>query len=167
MTWITPVTERTEFDVEAAKSLKERIYTVGWVNLTAAEQMEFLGDMIGTLNHITLNRIECNTCFLEELIRSLGFAVQKLAYKKDWSRESLPVRNDLQRLVDNIAALCDSFYAMATSLPENMEIPDIAKMNAVEEVLVELKAAADLIIQSWKYCGTFSCGQDLVLPQRS
>ena len=56
---------------------------------------------------------------------------------------------------------------MATSLPENMEIPDIAKMNAVEEVLVELKAAADLIIQSWKYCGTFSCGQDLVLPQRS
>ena len=48
-------------------------------------------------------------------IRVLYQSVQKLAYKKDWSRESLPVRNDLQRLVDNIAALCDSFYAMATS----------------------------------------------------
>ncbi len=167
MTWIEPVTTRTVFDVEAVKSLKERIYTVGWDGLSEAEQLEFLGDMIGTLNHITLNRIEGNTDFLAGLIRELGFVVQELLCKTNWNRASLPVRSDLQRLVDNVTVLCDSFYPMQTSLPESMNTPDFDKMNAIEEVLAELKAAADLIMQSWKYCGTFACGQALVLPQRS
>lgn len=167
MEWITPITNRTLADVEAVKSLKERIYAVGWKGLTAAERAEFLGDAIGTLNHITLNRIECNINHMEDVIRNLGFIMKKQTYKQDWDLYDLPDQADFERLLGNIVELLDTFYYMGTSLPDNLLQPDFEQLNAVEEVLHELKKASDLVIRSWKHCGSFVCGQSLILPQRS
>ncbi len=167
MEWIEPVINRSLADVEEVKSLKERIYAVGWSGLTTEEQGKFLGDMVGTLNYITLNRIEGNTLFLEEAIRDLGFIVAQLQHKRNWTLADMPNKVDLARLRDNIEQLQAEFYYLITSLPDDLNAPNYEQINAVERVLAELKTATELIMQSWKYCGTFACGQGLVLPQRS
>lgn len=166
MEWITPVTDRTLADIESVKSLKERIYTAGWQNLTEEEKTTFLGDMVGTLNYITLNRIECNTQHMEEVLENLGFLLRHQAYMQDWTLQALPTKKDFERLLSNIESHLRTFYYMETALPENLQKPTYGELNAVEQVLLELKQASDLVIQGWKYCGTFHCGQSLVLPQR-
>lgn len=166
MEWSEPITNRTLVDIEEVRSLKERIYEVGWQGLTAEEQAAFLGDMIGTLNYITLNRIEGNTAHLASIFKALGYIVKGNFYKKDWKLEDLPVMDDFERLLWNIDDLLKHSYYMKTSLPQSLLHPGYSQMNDIEEVLLELKAATELIIEGFRHCGSFNfySGSEVVLP---
>lgn len=163
--WIEPVVNRTSSDVDTVKSLVQRILSDGWSTLMSEEQSFFLGDMIGTLNHFCLNRVENNTKVLYNYIRTLGFPTYNDSYKEDWNYDDLPVIDDFTRILNNIIHIIHSEYPISTSLPANLDMPDYTQINAVEEVLLELKAIYETIPKSYKYCGTFNCGQDIILPK--
>lgn len=166
MAWIEPVINRTLADVEDVKSLKERIYAVGWTGLDPEERKTFLGDMIGSLNSIMLNRIEGNTAELAGLLQSLGYLVPSLNYVVNWGVSSLPNIQEFIRILSNIEKLLDCSYSMKTKLPATLSKPDYQQINDTEKVLLELKDAIKLIIEGFRYCGGFNfyTGSEVVLP---
>ena len=166
-TWIEPVYNRTLTDIQTARNLTQKILTEGWSTLTAEEQTFYLGDMIGTLNPITLNRIENNTEYIKQYLESLGFYEWGDTYKKNWSYSDLPITSDFERILRNLDHAVDMHYPVDSSLPSNLNAPAYDEINMIEKLLQELKDMYETIPKSYKYCGTFNSDQLIVLPQRS
>lgn len=166
-TWIEPIYSRTQEDVQEAKQLTQKILIEGWDSLTTEEQSFYLGDMIGTLNPITLNRIENNTEYIEQYFESLGFREWSDSYKKNWNYLDLPIGSDFERILRNITHVVDARYLTESSVPGNLNAPTFDQINTIEKLLQELKDMYETIPKSYKYSGTFNSGQVIVLPQRS
>ena len=65
VTWIKPVTDRTQDDVEYAKSLLKKT----WKTLSESEKEEYLNGLKGCLNLADLERIENNIQFLLDALQ--------------------------------------------------------------------------------------------------
>lgn len=166
-TWIEPIFNRTQSDVQEAKQLTQRILTEGWDSLETSEQTFYLGDMIGTLNYITLNRIENNIEYIHQYLVTLGFYEYSDTYKKNWTYSDLPITSNFERILGNLAHVVSENYLTDSTAPSNLNAPTFDQINTIEKLLQELKDMYETIPQSYKYCGTFNSNQTLVLPQRS
>lgn len=166
-TWIEPVFNRTQADVQEAKQLTRRILTEGWDSLETEEQSFYLGDMIGTLNYITLNRIENNNEYINQYIESLGFSEWWGTFKTNWTYSDQPNRTNFTRILQNLYHVVSVNYPVSVYVPSNLNAPTFDQINTIEKLLQELKDIYETIPKSYKYCGTFNSGQVIVLPQRS
>ena len=135
--WIEPVIDRTQSDV---------------INKTPK----------GFINDIDLNRIEINSKYLAEQLNKYGYKVM-IFTKIDWDMIKFPSTTEINRIRDNVNVLLEAYFKMPGS-------PDIKywnylnwqDANSLEQNLLNINILLGLMVQSFKYCGDFACGEDVI-----
>ncbi len=117
----------------------------------------------GYLNDDVLNRIEDNCSYIAGQLFFYGYQIS-LVTKTDWTKTDFPDLNQINRIRDNINELIEVYHKMPGS-------PDIRywnsldwqDANSLELNLLNLNTILENMKNSFKYCGTFNCGQEIVM----
>ena len=132
--WIEPIVDRTEQDVQNKDNL--RAY----------------------LNYWDLNRVEVDTEHLADMLNGYGYN-QNLSHKTDWLMSDFPYLSQMERVRHNVQTLINVYHAQDVPLPDTLQNLDWQKLNAVENNLKLTKEMIHRMEQSFRYSGTFYCGQ--------
>ena len=142
MTWIAPVTDRTQLDIASRTS---KAY----------------------LNAEDLNRIEGNIEWLANRL-AVYLGSNQLRTRTDWDMFGLPTTNDIKRICDGITDIKDAYFRPNGY----MDIPDLEHqslsfrdINLLERNLLLLKDLYDLMVANFKKLD-FKSGTTLFLPKR-
>lgn len=144
MAWQTPVFDRTQADVEYAKSQLEM-----GINNVAYK---------GCLNVTDINRIENDIQFLSDSLSAIYY-FSKLE-SKSWDRSTLPTISEVERIIGNIQVLIDSYCQTADAPPLPTTMLTYEHINSIEENLYMLKHLMDGMKNTYRQCGTFVCGEE-------
>lgn len=132
MSWINPITDRTQADITNKVS---KAY----------------------LNFADLNRIEGNVEYISGALADYGYYVPALTIKTNWIETDMIYLPDLERIRSNINTLKSYWNNSTTSIPASLTV-SYTKFNDIENILLQSKAAIDNMIASFKFCGTFNSG---------
>jgi len=164
--WITPIYDRAITDVNELKSLASAIQSVGWINATTEQKNQWLfGENKGALNFGDLNRIEGNVLFLVDWLQSdYGVDVDIDTSNPIWTQLLTPFESNINNVRDNVVALKSIPYSDPNSpIITYGNSMDYISVNNLEENLFDLYEILSKIPFTWNNCGTFSCGQGLIL----
>lgn len=163
-TWIPLVWWRIQSDVNYAKQLNSKVNRLGFSSLTSQEQSDWLGELIGTLSYVTLNRIEIDTKYLADKLYQYGYGLNQNEHYTGWNMQDFPAVSEIERVRENVQTLLDYYITQPTSLPDSLELPTWQKINAIERNLQEIYDMANLMIsQMGIFCGMVSCNQGVML----
>lgn len=129
MAWITPITDRTQADV----NLVLEYGSIGYNNLTPEQKAVWNAGMKGALNASDLNRIENNIKFLASSLE-----LYNLNIKTDWQMSDVPRNNDFNRILSNLNAVKDKARErFSINLPGTPSLPlnGFEKINDIENIL--------------------------------
>lgn len=123
--WITPVTDRTQADVDHAREL----LTAGWDNLTVEQREEYMDGLKGCINAADLARIENNMQILIDVLE-----LQNTSHVD--AVPELPSESYYADMKDNIAAIRAAYFVHKDT-PEVPELPfnTWQDYNAIEQIL--------------------------------
>ena len=112
-------------------------------------------------NASDLNRVETATEYIAKLLKLYSYFKSDLVCKKDWLMSDFPTNAEMERYLNNIRLLIDSFYVKkdTPSLPNNMNYLDIKKANNIEKVLYDLNNLIENMISQFNYCGEIYSGE--------
>lgn len=188
MTWVEPIYNRKQDDVDYVRYLNNKIAKNGLASLSSRELTEWVaGDLIGSLNFRDLNRIESNIQYLSAILNVYGYN-QSMTHKLNWTITDFPYLKELRRIIFNIQVLIDAYHhpmlggmcwadleqytwadleqmSWASLEPIPIDLPDPAgqldyvKVNNMERLLFELKDMVRRMELELMRCGTFSCGE--------
>ena len=132
-TWIEPVTDRTQADVDYAKELLGKT----WHELCDDQKNEYIGGLKGSLNRSDLERIENNIQILLDVleINSKSY-VEKVP--------EFPNTTYYDKMHENVEAI-RSRHAVHTDTPATPELPFNTwnKINAIEKILADVYEIAN------------------------
>lgn len=117
-------------------------------------------------NFADLNRVESNIQFVADYLVSMGYAIPLEAIVTNRDMLSIDFVSSINRVERNL----DSIRANLITPPTYQDMKVWSKgmgfnfddANRYERNLLLLYKWADLIAQSFKYCGTFNCGEEVV-----
>lgn len=121
-------------------------------------------DLKGCLNVMDINRIEENIAYLSERLLELSFP--NYVPTKRWDKDSLPNEVDIQRIIDNIRSLVETFYQPSDAPMLPITITSYEDVNSIERNIDLIKYLIDCMVNSFKKVGTFKCGSTMYLPKR-
>ncbi len=159
MSWIDPVYDRTQADVDfAIKTIAE------WIAANTAGNPLVVYDLKGCLNVSDMNRIEGNIAYLSEQFNQLMYPPDTSV--KTWGVDGLPTGDDIARIIANVRALIAAFYQQpqAPEVPEDMR--NYSEINDIEKNLALIKELLDGMVASFRKSGTFTSGTTMFLPIR-
>ena len=163
MPWITPIYDRKQSDVDLLKTLKNKINQLYWESLTVLEKENwFIGK--GAIKYTDLNRIENNSLYLKEQLEQYGY-LATVDVKLDWEMTDFLKLEDINRIKQNVINLIDGYYSLPWS-PVISLVPttlDFEQVNEIEKMLFDLDYILNNMIDGFRYCGTFVCGQEIVI----
>ena len=96
MSWIAPITNRTQEDVDLVIQYEK----IGYDNFTTEQKVVWNAGMIGALNASDLNRIEGNIQYLANLL-----GVKGLIVKTNWKMNDICRNSDFRRILDNLESI--------------------------------------------------------------
>lgn len=163
MSWIEPIWQRTKADVDYATFLRDKIANQGWDALSEQEQTDWNNGPIACLDYWDLNRIEQNTQYLADLLYGYGYTCI-ISTKPDWVEGDIQTAGEMERIRQNVDKLIDAFHAQSVVLPGTLNYPDHLKINDIENILRLMKEMIGRMVDGFRYCGTFHCGQEMILP---
>jgi hypothetical protein len=116
----------------------------------------------GYLNDDVLNRIEGNCSYIAGQLFSYGYQIS-LVTKTDWTKTDFPDLNQINRIRDNVNELIDVYHKMPGS-PDirYWDSLDWQDTNSLEKNLLNLNTILENMKSSFKYCGTFYVGEEIV-----
>lgn len=129
MAWITPITDRTQADV----NLVLEYDSIGYNNLTPEQKAVWNAGMKGALNASDLNRIENNIQFVASILE-----LYNLNIKTNWQMSDVPRNNDFNRILSNLNDVKDKARErFSINLPETPSLPlnGFEKINDIENIL--------------------------------
>lgn len=189
MTWIEPIYNRKQSDVDYAHYLNNKVAQSGLASLSPAELIQWsAGSLIGCLNSGDLNRIESNIQYLSGVLNDYGYK-QTMSNKLDWASKDFPYLDELRRIIYNIQILLDTYHPptkggkcwaelehltwadlescswgelepVKIPLPNPTDRLDYVKVNDIEQILFELKDMIRRMEAEFRRCGTLSCGEE-------
>lgn len=121
-------------------------------------------DLKGCLNVMDINRIEENIAYLSERLLELSFP--NYVPTKQWGKDSLPNEVDIQRIIDNIRSIAETFYQPSDAPMLPITITSYEDVNSIERNIDLIKYLIDCMVNSFKKAGTFKCGSTMYLPRR-
>lgn len=187
--WIEPVIDRTQTDVDYLKSVALKIITTGFDSLTIDEKLFWLlgseedlsasDDLLGTVDGLQLvvytriikgawnisdlNRIEQNCKYLLEELTDLGYDIGVVVKENEWLYDEFPVLSEIDRIRLNVKLLCDVFLITSDLDFGNIYL-NYYNANRIEQLLLFVYNTLQNLFTGLRYCGTFNCGQTLILP---
>ena len=151
MSWIEPIYDRTQSDVDYALAMIEHFKDVeGGVTDGL--------DLKGCVNVSDLTRIDRNIIYLcDELWKYYYFC--SVGTSQAWSTSRIPDTWEINRIIGNIQGLLSAYYKPenAPNLPKTLL--SYTDINAIEENLFRIKEMLDNMIADFRECGTFNCGE--------
>lgn len=143
------VTDRTQSDVDRAKSITEKARSGTW---TDEEKQEWLAGMKGALNYTDFNRIESG---MQELASVVG---AKTSVKTSWSVNGYMKQSDAVRWLSNVAAIRSKCAGLDSTpdTPGNMENLSFSTMNQIEQILYDIEMLAKTYVT---FSGEFTSGE--------
>lgn len=113
-----------------------------------------------------LNRVEANTEFVAEYIKSLQYNVPELKLRTDRDMTSIDFLNSINRVERNIESIKNNFLTPPNwqdkkiwSLGMGFDFRDANRLENNLKLLYEWSLIAK---DNLVYCGTFSCGEDVI-----
>lgn len=151
------ITDRTEQDVARWRELHDK----GWFAMTAEEQSEWVGEMKGRYSYTDMNRVENAVAVLSERFVKDGYLTSPLSVKTDWDQRSIPTVADMERYLDNVAALRRVFrvYPTTPAAPTIDQRLNYKKANDIEQILTDLDDILTKIPNSRFYAGEIYSGE--------
>ena len=159
MSWTLPIIDRTQEDVNSAKSIRaEKLQNgVDFDDLTSAEKDAVIR---GFIYDDTINRIENNQQELKTLLNNAGYWGIPITNKTDWDWETDIFRaEDWRRILQNENILKAAFYVYQDTPQTPNETLYYTNLNAVEKILADLKAMIASMTGYYRECNTFYCGE--------
>ena len=147
--------DRTQNDVDTAIVLR-REKVQKFQELTDAEIATLEK---GTMTYNTLNRIEAKQEELKNLFNEMGYYNAPIV-NKSWSETQIFDENEFQRIIDNETALKDAFFVYVDTPTTPKVSYHYSDINALEKILVDLDVMINDVKSRYRYCGTFSCGEE-------
>ena len=165
MAWLNPIIDRTEIDVNLIKQLSEDIKQIGWSNATQSQRDDWNSDNKSCLNYSDLNRIQDNIIYLRDWLESTyGLNITIDDGYTTWILTSDIFIENLNKIRDNIVLLIEGSYSYPTTPIIEYNNPcDLDDVNDIERNLYDLYVILEQIPSMWKNCGTFTCGQNIIL----
>lgn len=150
-TWMPPVTDRTQADVDHARAL----ITTGWENLTADQKSEYLAGLKGCLNISDLFRIENNIQILIDVLE-----LENTSHVG--AVPEFPTDTYFSDMQSNVSAI-RAAYCVHADTPTVPELPynTWEKINAVERILADVYEV--LSAQFVYYTGEIYSGESIGL----
>lgn len=148
------ITNRTASDVSLAKTLRAKVQSGQTLSEAEISIMER-----GTMTINTLNRIENKQAELKRLLASEGY-YNTPVQNKTWEYTEYFKENEFQRILNNLNVLRNAFFVYA----DTPGTPPISfhyeNINALEKVLFDIETMLNDMIDRFKECGTFECGEE-------
>ena len=127
-TWITPVTDRTQEDVDRVRALISK----GWGSMTDEEKEEYSAGLKGCLNRGDMERIENNIQILLDVLE-----IDSESHV--CSIPGFPAENYFEDMKNNVAAI-RAGYCIHSDTPPVPELPynTWAAYNDIEKILLDV-----------------------------
>lgn len=146
MAWSIPITDRTQSDVDYA-----------------LENQSSASDLKGAWNISDINRVIDNSIYLRDILISYGYDIS-FTDQTHLTEADIPyITSVIKVLKDNVKALVDGFYSSGNPTISYSALPNYTMANDLETNLVITKTLIENMIEEFVYCGTFYCGEDLIL----
>lgn len=148
------IIDRTANDVSLAKTLRAKLQSGQLLSDAEVSIMER-----GTLTINTLNRIENKQAELKELLENVGYYNTPIQ-NKTWEYTECFKENEFQRILNNLNVLRNAFFVY-TDTPNTPPISfHYENINALEKVLFDIETMLNDMIDRFRECGTFECGEE-------
>ena len=144
--------DRTQFDVEEAKRLREKLQRGEQLNDDEVFALER-----GTFSLATINRIENKQAELYDLFIIAGYGGEEV-FNVNWEFSDFFTDGDLLRLIDNGEKLKDAFFVYAGTPNRPQALYHFNEVNAIEKILYDLEKNYSYMASNWRECGTFESG---------
>ena len=142
--WSAPVFDRTLADVEYARQqLANNINNVRFK---------------GCFNTTDILRIEDNTRYLADILNDLCYR-NNISTQSSWTTISIPNVTDIVRIINNVSKLISAYHKPSDAPALPTTILTYEQANALEKNLYLIKQMLDNMINSFRECGTFNCGE--------
>lgn len=127
-TWIEPVIDRTQADVDHASSL----IATGWQNMTTEQQEEYLDGLKGCMNYFDFLRIENNVQILSDVLE-LGLSSYVEAVPEFLTEDYF------ENLKNNVSAIREA-YCIHADTPQVPALPYNTwhQYNDIEKILADV-----------------------------
>lgn len=145
MSWQAPVYDRSESDLNTAKTIINKVNSDGYDSLEQAEKTLFDAGLKACRNYTDLNRIENNCDYLAEALDI------SLDTDTTWTASKTPLEDDILRIRDNVDTIRTTMYNIfPIDTPEtpNLPINTIEKMNDLEQILFDVNSVY-LNLMTW------------------
>ena len=152
MSWIEPIYDRTQYDIEYAKSRIKYFKQNG--GITDGVELK------GCLNCTDLNRIENNIEYLSELLNELYYCNTIDKRDAQWSMDDIPTKTNIERILNNLNELLIKYYTLDEALVIPETLTHFEAVNIVEKCIYLIKVMIDDMVTSFRECGTFNCGEE-------
>ena len=147
------ITDRTQADVEYAKSLHKK----GLSGMTADEIVEWSNGLKGWYDYRDLNRVGEAMIYVRDRLRAVGEVVD-IEPRTDWSLSDLPTRSAITEYLNNIEKL-RSVMPVPIETPTSGLLLNYEEANDIERILEYLEILIDNIEQAYLYSGEIYAGE--------
>ena len=147
------ITERTQADVEYAKSLHEK----GLSRMTAEELVEWANGLKGWYDYRDLNRVGEAMIYIRDRLKAVGEVVD-IEPRTDWSLSDLPTYGAITEYLNNIEKL-RSVMPVPIETPVSGLLLSYEEANDIERILEYLEILIDKIEQTYLYSGEIYAGE--------
>lgn len=156
--------DRTQNDVDTAIRLRnEKVkfdpVTMQPINLDELTPAELQTLNKGTFNYTDLNRIENKQNELKNLFNDMGYWNTSIT-NEVWSENDIFNVDEFQRIIDNTNVLRRAFFVYKdtpNTPPISYRWQDI---NSLEKILYDLEFMANNVVNNYRECGNFECGEE-------
>ena len=176
MSWITPITNRTQADVDYVAELRAMFavtnnvtgiqvadlgtgYYIQFTG-TQAQLNEWMAGLKGAYNAADLNRIGNDIQYLAEEMSGYGYAIDASA-RTDWacnaSRIDTPTLAEMTALIADLNAI-KSTFGLQDTVPETMDNLTYETANQIETILLNAYLVLNHMINSFVYSGEAYAG---------
>ncbi len=126
------------------------------------------GNHKGCIDSIFLNRVESNTEFIAYYLRTYYIPYVTIVDQESaWNRQMYSLIGNFTRIQQNILDVETSEIVRESTPTFNMAIketsPTYVMLNAMEEILWDMKMLLDSMPYVYRISGTFSCGNDYLM----
>ena len=147
------ITDRTQADVEYAKSLHEK----GLSGMTAEELAEWTNGLKGWYDYRDLNRVGEAMIYIRDRLKALGEVVN-VQPRTDWSLTDLPTHSAIAEYLSNVEKL-RSVMPVPIETPVSGLLLNYEEANDIERILEFLEILIDKIEQAYLYSGEIYAGE--------
>lgn len=114
----------------------------------------------GTYNASDLNRVGEAVAYLAGVLNGYGYAVA-VSPKTDWTAQDTPTEAQMQRYLDDVAALRAALAVMETTpeVPADMAKLTYAEANNIEQILKDIDRLLTNMAAAWLCSGDVYSGE--------